>query len=163
MFAAPELAFAASDWSPPGSRCTLPLNVHTLDGTMKIHLSALVALMAIGCSGGGGSTGPGGGEGGGSGGGGGGGGAAQCPTGAICMLATTFSPNTVTVSAGSTVSFTNNSGIFHDVTFDAPRSPGVNDIGLHASGTNSRTFTTAGRFPFHCNQHGGMTGEVVVN
>jgi plastocyanin len=79
------------------------------------------------------------------------------------MVASAFTPVPVTVARGATVTFQNNSGIGHDVIFDVPRSPGVEDIGLHSSGTNSRQFTQVGRFPFHCNQHGGMTGEIVVN
>ena len=111
----------------------------------RARLSALVAFVsALACSSGGG-------------------GAAQCPAGSICMLTDTYSPSTVTVSAGSQVPFTNGSGIIHTVTFNNPRSPGVVDIPLHSSGTNSRTFTTIGRFPFHCTQHSGMTGEIVVN
>jgi plastocyanin len=66
------------------------------------------------------------------------------------------------VSAGSTVSFINNSGITHDVNFDGTRPAGVDNIGLHSTGTNTRTFTTPGRFAFHCSQHAGMTGEIVV-
>jgi plastocyanin len=79
------------------------------------------------------------------------------------MLASSFTPVPVTVNRGQTVIFTNNSGVSHNVLFDPPRSPGVDDIPLHTSGSNSRSFTQAGRFPFHCSQHGGMTGEVVVN
>jgi plastocyanin len=79
------------------------------------------------------------------------------------MLAADFTPVPLTVPAGSTVQFQNNSGVSHTVTFDAPRSPGVEDVPLHSSGTNSRVFSQAGTFPFHCTQHGAMTGRIVVN
>lgn len=79
------------------------------------------------------------------------------------MLSGSYSPRSLTVSAGTAVTFTNDSGINHTVTFDAPRATGVTDIGLHSSGSNQRTFGQAGRFPFHCTQHGAMTGEIVVN
>jgi plastocyanin len=79
------------------------------------------------------------------------------------MLASSFTPVPLTVNRGQTVTFVNNSAIGHTVIFDNPRSPGVNDIPLHSSGSNTRDFTQAGRFPFHCSVHGGMTGEVVVN
>jgi plastocyanin len=79
------------------------------------------------------------------------------------MLASSFTPIPVTVNRGATVTFQNTSGIGHTVLFDAPRSPGVDDIGLHSAGTNTRDFTQAGRFPFHCDRHAGMTGEIVVN
>lgn len=79
------------------------------------------------------------------------------------MLSAAYSPTSVTVPVGTEVPFTNGSGILHTVTFDNPRSPGVTDIPLHSSGTNTRTFTALGRFPFHCTQHAGMEGEIVVN
>ena len=79
------------------------------------------------------------------------------------MLASSFTPVPLTVNRGATVSFQNSSGIGHTVIFDAPISPNVANIGLHSSGTNTRDFTQSGRFPFHCDQHGGMNGEIVVN
>ena len=128
-----------------------------------VRLSGVLALLvAAACSS---STDPGGGGGGGGGGGvgGGGGGGGACPAGSVCLLSASYSPSSITVARGGSVSFINDSGILHTVTFDAPRPAGVDDIGLHSSGTNSRTFGTAGRFPFHCTQHGGMTGEVNVS
>ncbi|HMA20760.1 MAG TPA: plastocyanin/azurin family copper-binding protein [Gemmatimonadaceae bacterium] len=80
----------------------------------------------------------------------------------MCYLASTFSPKSITVSKGTTVSFVNNSGIEHNTIFDGTRSPGVDDIPANTSGTFTREFTTAGRFAFHCSFHAGMTGEVVV-
>jgi plastocyanin len=79
------------------------------------------------------------------------------------MIGTSFQPVPLVVQRGAVVNFQNTSGIGHTVTFDAPISPGVDDIPLHTSGTNSRTFTQAGRWLFHCTQHGGMTGEITVN
>ena len=79
------------------------------------------------------------------------------------MLVSSFTTVPLTVNRGTTVTFSNGSNTGHTVDFDGTRPPGVNDIGLHSSGTNTRDFTQAGRFPFHCSQHGGMTGEIVVN
>ena len=79
------------------------------------------------------------------------------------MLASSFSPVPLTVTRGATVTFQNNSGIGHTVNFDGTKSPGVDDIGLHSNGNNARIFSQAGKFAFHCTQHGGMTGEIVVN
>ncbi len=130
---------------------------------MKVRLSAVIAFaMCVACSGGGGDgTGPGSGGGGGGGGGGSGGGA--CPAGSVCMLSASFTPTSLTVARGGSVNFVNESGVQHTVVFTAPRPAGVDDIGLHLSGTNTRTFGTAGRFPFRCTVHAGMDGEINVN
>lgn len=128
-----------------------------------VRWSTIAAFIVVaGCSGGGGdSTGPGTGGNGGNGGGGGGGGG-TCPAGAICFGSSQYSPRSITVNVGATVPFINDSGIGHTVNFDSPRPPLVEDIGLHTSGTNNRTFSQAGTFNFHCTQHVGMTGSIVV-
>jgi plastocyanin len=79
---------------------------------------------------------------------------------------------TLTVAANSAVTWTNDSGIQHDVIFDSPASAlavgtgGSGNVGLHTSGSNQRQFATAGHHPFHCSVHGttttGMRGDVVV-
>jgi len=79
------------------------------------------------------------------------------------MLSASFTPVSLTVSRNATVQFVNNSAVTHDVRFDGTRSPGVDDIELHSSGTRDRIFNTMGRFLFHCSQHNGMNGEIVVN
>jgi plastocyanin len=66
------------------------------------------------------------------------------------------------VSKGAVVTFSNNSGIYHTVTFDGTRSPGVEDVVLNNGGDYNRTFTQAGTFNFHCTQHAGMTGSIIV-
>ena len=124
-----------------------------------VRLSGILALV-VGAACSGGSTDPGTS---GNPGGGGGGGGATCPSGSVCLLSGSFQPSSVTVARGGSVAFINDSGILHTVTFDAPRPAGVDDVGLHSSGTNTRTFGTVGRFPFHCTQHAGMTGEINVN
>lgn len=78
------------------------------------------------------------------------------------MLAASFTPLTLTVVKGTAVSFINDSGVGHNVAFDATRPPGVADIALHTSGTNARTFNDVGTFNFHCDQHAGMAAKVVV-
>ena len=73
-----------------------------------------------------------------------------------------FDPAELSVSRGATVAFENNSGVTHDVIFDAPISPGVTNIGTITTGSVARTFTTAGNWNFHCTLHGGMNGRIVV-
>lgn len=138
-----------------------------------VRYSALLMslVVAVACSGGG-STGPGGSSnsggnnGGGTGGNtdpyGGGTGNTTCPAGSVCFLSASFEPGSLTIAKGTTVNFVNNSGISHTVNFDGTRPPGVTDIPLNSSGTFARTFNDAGRYAFHCTQHVGMSGEVVV-
>jgi plastocyanin len=76
-----------------------------------------------------------------------------------------FSPATVTINEGDSVTWTNTGG-FHNVSSDTP--------GLFRSGdpapapwTYSHTFATAGTFPYYCEIHGavggaGMSGVVTV-
>src|SRR5688572_12928765 len=71
-----------------------------------------------------------------------------------------FAPSAVTVTQGSTVTWTNNdAGIPHTVTADG----GAFDSGNMTTGqTFSQTFNTAGTFAYHCNVHPQMTGTVTV-
>jgi plastocyanin len=73
-----------------------------------------------------------------------------------------FSPQTVTVSAGQKVTWTNAGGThnvkFDDGSFKDPPNPDS------STWTTSRTFGTAGTYTYFCEQHrsSGMTGTVVV-
>lgn len=78
------------------------------------------------------------------------------------MLSSTYTPTTLTVNAGTTVNFINDSGISHTVNFDGTRPTGVEDVALNNSGTFPRKFNETGTFNFHCTQHAGMTGKIVV-
>jgi hypothetical protein len=84
-----------------------------------------------------------------------------CPDNTFCLRAASFQPTSLTVAKGTTVSFTNNSGVEHNVIFDSP-SAGVADIGSITSGTANRSFATAGTFAFHCTIHAGMNASVTV-
>jgi len=77
------------------------------------------------------------------------------------MRGSTFQPTSVTVARNVAVSFQNNSGVDHNIIFDAPPA-GVTDIGLISSGTVTRSFGTAGSFALHCTIHAGMSATVVV-
>ena len=79
----------------------------------------------------------------------------------VQMAGLAFSPVTITVAVGTTVTWKNNDGIAHTSTSDT----GVWDTGnLPAGSSTSTKFSTAGTFPFHCTYHGsmGMRGTVVV-
>jgi plastocyanin len=70
-----------------------------------------------------------------------------------------FDPSTITITTGTTITWTNNDAIGHSVTSDT----GIFDSGIiNASGTFSYTFDTAGTFTYHCKVHPTMTASVVV-
>jgi Bacterial Ig domain len=69
-----------------------------------------------------------------------------------------FTPNTATINAGDTVTW-NCVGSPHSSTSDTE----VWDSGIFgAPHTFSRTFNSAGSFPFHCTVHPFMTGTITV-
>jgi plastocyanin len=71
-----------------------------------------------------------------------------------------FDPNVLEVTAGTTVTWTNNDGANHTVSAD----DGSFDSGsIGSGGSFSVTFDTPGTYTYHCNIHGNMTGTVVVS
>jgi plastocyanin len=71
-----------------------------------------------------------------------------------------FSPSTITVTAGTTITWTNYDDVAHTVTSDE----GLFDSGnILTSGTFSHTFNSVGTFDYHCTPHPAMTASVVVN
>lgn len=75
-----------------------------------------------------------------------------------------FSPNNLTVKAGTVVRWMNFDGVGHTVTFGGHDSMGAGmDSGLMGHmGTFSTTFTEPGVYEYHCDPHPYMTGTVVV-
>ncbi|HEV2147513.1 MAG TPA: plastocyanin/azurin family copper-binding protein, partial [Longimicrobiaceae bacterium] len=74
---------------------------------------------------------------------------------------TSFSPAEVTVAAGTTVTW-QIGGATHNVTFQGTAPPGGSIPDTRAGTSVSRTFGTAGSYPYVCTRHSGMTGRVVV-
>jgi len=75
------------------------------------------------------------------------------------MSGMAFSPATLTVSAGTTVTWKNDDTMAHTSTSDT----GVWDTGNIAAGASkTTTFPTAGTYAYHCTYHSGMKGTVVV-
>jgi plastocyanin len=72
-----------------------------------------------------------------------------------------FSPNSVTIARGGTVTWTNSTGIDHNVTFVAATGA-PQTVANFTTGEQVRTFTTAGTFNYTCTLHSGMTGSVKV-
>ena len=78
----------------------------------------------------------------------------------------TFTPNSVTISPGDTVTWVNDGGIhnvkFDDGSFEQPANPAFT-----WTSNPQRTFNTPGEFRYFCEQHGaaggsGMAGRVIV-
>jgi plastocyanin len=70
-----------------------------------------------------------------------------------------FNPSTSTINVNDQVKWTWIGSISHSSTSNA----GLWDSGVHGNGfTYSRTFTTAGNFPYHCTIHSFQTGSVTV-
>lgn len=78
----------------------------------------------------------------------------------VTLDASSFSPSQATITRNGTVTWSNTSGIVHNVTFTSSGSP--ENIDNHSSGSNQRAFATAGTFNYGCTLHAGMTGAVTV-
>lgn len=72
-----------------------------------------------------------------------------------------FSPTGVTIARLGMVTWTNNTGVAHNVTFGLVTGAPTNVPNL-TTGSVSRSFTAAGTFAYQCTNHPGMTGQVVV-
>src|SRR5471030_2479357 len=80
-------------------------------------------------------------------------------SGAATLTTTAYAPDTIAVSMGGTVTWTNNDVRTHTSTADG----GTFSSGPMAQGaTFSMTFPSAGSFPYHCTIHPGMVGTVTV-
>ena len=80
-------------------------------------------------------------------------------TNQVTLSGLSFSPKTLSVTTGTTVTWTDKEAITHTVTSDT----GLFDSGDITNGQAfTHTFTTAGTFPYHCMHHSGMTGTVIV-
>ena len=76
---------------------------------------------------------------------------------AVEMTNFAFSPDTVTIAVGETVTWTNKDSAGHDVVGDLFKSPSM------ATGeTFTFTFDKAGTYPYICGIHPSMKGTVIV-
>jgi plastocyanin len=70
-----------------------------------------------------------------------------------------FSPSSLTVSSGTTITWTNKESVTHTVT---------SNTALFESGDMGKndkfsfTFSNVGTYPYHCKHHGGMNGTIIV-
>jgi plastocyanin len=80
-------------------------------------------------------------------------------SGARTMTTTAYSPNPVTITRGSTITWVNNDTTTHDQVADG----GTFDTRDVAPGAQaSVTFQNSGTFPYHCGRHPGMVGTINV-
>jgi plastocyanin len=88
-------------------------------------------------------------------------------TASVSIVDFGFTPATLTVSAGTTVTWSNTGAVIHSVTSDTgafdsspscPTGPCINP-----GASFSHVFAQAGTFAYHCKVHPNMTGTVVVN
>ncbi len=101
--------------------------------------------------------------------GGGGGGGSCAPTATkICMGTATFNPSTLTIAAGTQVTWQNGS-VTHTVTSATGSGDVYNSGNIASGGTYQHTFATAGTYPYYCQIHGvngtpptGMAGTITV-
>jgi len=78
---------------------------------------------------------------------------------AVTVQGFAFSPDDLTVSVGTTVTWTNQDGFDHTTTADDGSWNGPLSGG---GGSFVFTFDTAGTFEYHCNIHPSMTATVTV-
>jgi len=77
----------------------------------------------------------------------------------VWIQGSAFTPATITVSAGTTIKWTNKDGMSHTVT----STTALFDSGtIGNNGTYSHQFNTIGTFPYYCTIHTYMTATVVV-
>jgi len=85
---------------------------------------------------------------------------------AITIQNFAFNPASVSVSVGTTVTWTNQDAVQHQIINDATATFGQgqkfesNSLGQGQS--YSFTFNEAGTYPYHCNIHPSMKGTVIV-
>jgi plastocyanin len=96
---------------------------------------------------------------------------ASIVSGAPMMGDKAFSPNPIQTKVGDTIIWTNNDSVPHTVTSGTgPNDPNMGkdfDVGISTpispGSTFSHKFTTAGEFPYFCQIHPTMVGNVIVS
>ena len=79
--------------------------------------------------------------------------------GQVVMKGFAFSPGSITIKAGESVTWTNQDGTTHTVTADNGE---FNSSNIASGATFTFKFDKAGTYPFHCSIHPSMKGTVIV-
>lgn len=77
----------------------------------------------------------------------------------IAIVDDNYNPGSLTVKAGTTVTWTNTGSHTHTATAD---DSSWDSSFLNSGATFSHTFATTGTFAFHCNVHSSMHGTITV-
>jgi len=72
-----------------------------------------------------------------------------------------FSPSTISIKVGDTLTWTNQDSTSHTVTSDSGSE--LSSATLSQGQTYSHTFNTAGTYSYHCTFHSGMKAKVIVS
>jgi plastocyanin len=89
------------------------------------------------------------------------GGTVAVATTAVDMKNLAFGPAAIKVASGATVTWTNQDGVTHNVTFDGGAVAGSGPIDAGAAKALTMP-TAAGTYAYHCTLHSFMTGTVQV-
>lgn len=90
---------------------------------------------------------------------------AEAQSGAVTATISNFKfePISIKVKKGSTITWTNNDDVQHDVTSDSDSElRGLNSDLLAKGESYSFVFTEVGKYTYHCRPHPYMTGTVEV-
>ena len=79
--------------------------------------------------------------------------------GASALTTAAYAPSPVRLAPGGSVTWINNDNTAHTSTADGGA---WNSAEIAPGRTFTRTFTTAGSFPYHCTIHPGMVGTIEV-
>jgi plastocyanin len=85
---------------------------------------------------------------------------AQSPAGAVSIDNFTFTPQALTIKAGTTVTWTNKDDIPHGIA--SSNNAFKKSKALDTDDSYSFTFTTPGSYQYFCYIHPHMTGTIVV-
>ncbi len=80
--------------------------------------------------------------------------------GTVSISGMAFKPSTLTVKAGTKITWTNNDGFAHTVTSDDGSTFSSGNVA--AAGKFTFTPSAAGTINYHCNIHSGMTATITV-
>ena len=78
---------------------------------------------------------------------------------AVAIQGFAFNPSTLTVKAGTTVTWTNEDSAAHNIVSD---SGAFSSDSIPKGNTYSHTFDTAGTYDYHCGIHPSMKAKIVV-
>jgi plastocyanin len=78
----------------------------------------------------------------------------------VTMQNMSFSTTNLTVTKGTTVTWTNNDNTTHTVTADDNSFISGDIVAGHSF---TKTFNAAGTFPYHCTYHSMMKAAIIVN